>query len=299
MKQSVITEVEHVFDPATSTMSYIVTAPGGRAAAIVDPVLDYEPKSGVVSALSAEKLLARVAERGLEVEWILETHAHADHLSSAQYLKRRLGGEPRVGISRGITSVQHKFKELLALGPDFQIDGRQFDHLFEDGEQFLVGKLAVRVIATPGHTPDSVTYVAGDAAFIGDTMFMPDYGTARCDFPGGNAQMLYQSIQRIFELPPGTRLFLCHDYPPADRQPACEVSIAAQRASNVHVRDGIGEQAFVDMRTQRDAKLAKPVLLWPSVQVNIRAGWLPEPDATGRYFLKIPLSGEAVRSIAE
>jgi glyoxylase-like metal-dependent hydrolase (beta-lactamase superfamily II) len=288
---SLAADVEHFFDPVTSTMSYLVSAPGARSAAVIDPVLDYDPKSGRLSTESADKLLAGAAARGLEVEWILETHAHADHLSSAQWLKRRLNGRPKIGISRRIQGVQRTFQQLLGLGADFAVDGSQFDHLLEDDEVLTLGPLEIRVLATPGHTPDSVTFLAGDAAFIGDTMFAPDGGTARCDFPGGDARQLYRSIRQLFSLPEETRLFLCHDYPPASRTANCETSIAAQRANNIHVHDGVDEEGFVGMRTKRDATLAKPVLLWPSVQVNIRAGGLPEPDASGRRFLKVPLSG--------
>jgi glyoxylase-like metal-dependent hydrolase (beta-lactamase superfamily II) len=283
--------VESFFDASTSTWTHVVADPQG-AAAIVDPVLDYDPKSGAVSTTSATRVLEFVRAAGLHVEWILETHAHADHLTAASWLRQRLGGGPRTGCGAGIVAVQSTFKTLLGLGPDFVADGRQFDHLFAADERFRIGALEAVAWATPGHTPDGVTYVVGDAAFVGDTIFMPDCGTARCDFPGGDAVRLWDSIRRILALPAGTRLFLCHDYPPAGRVATGETTPGAQRGANTHVRDGIGREAFIAMRRQRDATLASPVLLWPSLQVNIRAGHLPPAEADGRRFLRIPLSGE-------
>ena len=291
MSNSVPPDVASFYDPATSTLSHLVTAPGQVEAVIIDPVLDFDPKSGAVGVQSAYRILDLVTARSLRVTWILETHAHADHLTAALWLKRQLGGGPRVAIGRGIVSVQQTFRDLLRLGADFPVDGRQFDHLFDDGERFDVGSLSFRVMATPGHTKDSVTYLVGDAAFIGDTLFTPDFGTARCDFPGGDARALYASIRQLLALAGNTRLFLCHDYPKEGRRPICETTPLAQLVANIHVREGVSEAEFVALRTARDATLAKPVLLWPSLQVNIRAGALPEPDASGARFLKIPLTG--------
>jgi glyoxylase-like metal-dependent hydrolase (beta-lactamase superfamily II) len=284
--------VHAFFDAPTATFTYIVCAPQSRAALIIDPVLDYDPKAGSISTVSARKLLEFVAANDLLVEWILETHAHADHLSAAHWLKRQLRGTPRVAIGRGITSVQEVFSGLLGLGAEFRTDGSQFDYLFADDEEFTVGSLRWRVMATPGHTRDSLTYIAGDAAFIGDTLFMPDYGTARCDFPGGDARTLYRSIRKILALPKPTRIFVCHDYPPVERQPRFETTPVEQRADNIHIKDGVTEDEFATMRQTRDSTLAKPVLLWPSVQVNIRAGALPPADPNGKRFLRVPLSGD-------
>lgn len=280
--------VKAFFDPATWTVSYIVFEQHGSAAAIVDSVLDYDPKSGRTRTTSADELIAFVRERDLKVEWILETHAHADHLSAAPYLKRQLGG--KIAIGGDIKTVQDVFKRVFHLEPEFRTDGTQFDHLFADGEIFAIGNLQAKAIATPGHTPACMAYQMGDAVFVGDTLFMPDVGTARCDFPGGSAPTLYRSIHKLLALPPETRLFMCHDYPPADREPTWETTVAAQRAGNIHVRDGISEQEFVAMRTKRDATLEMPVLILPSVQVNIRAGELPPPEANGISYLKIPVN---------
>jgi glyoxylase-like metal-dependent hydrolase (beta-lactamase superfamily II) len=283
--------VEGFFDPATSTVSYIVLDPQTRHCAIVDSVLDFDPKSGRTLTASAERLAARVRELGAHVEWILETHVHADHLSAAPWLKEALGG--RIGIGSRITKVQGLFGQLFNADDDFRRDGSQFDHLFADGECFQVGELKCTAMHTPGHTPACMTYVVeggGDAAaFVGDTMFMPDYGTARCDFPGGDARTLFRSIRRVLALPPATRLFLCHDYPPGGRPVAFETTVAEQRRDNVHVRDGISEDDFVAMRQARDATLQMPVLLLPSVQVNMRAGRMPPPEANGVRYLKIPI----------
>lgn len=269
----------------SSTWTYVVH--DGRAAAIVDPALDFDGHSGQAGTASAEAVAAFVEAAGFTVEWILETHAHADHLSAAPFLRQRLGG--RVAIGEGIRKVQAVFKDLLNLEPGFATDGRQFDHLFRDGEEFAVGSLAARVIPTPGHTNDSVTYLIGDAAFVGDSLFMPDGGTARCDFPGGDAAVLYASIQRLYSLPADTRVFVCHDYGPGGREHRCETTIGAERAGNIHVRDGVSEQEFVALRTKRDATLAVPELLYPSVQVNVRAGQLPPPESNGRRYLKLPV----------
>jgi glyoxylase-like metal-dependent hydrolase (beta-lactamase superfamily II) len=269
----------------SSTWTYVVH--DGRAAAIIDPALDFDGHSGHTATASAEAVAAFVREAGLVVEWILETHAHADHLTAAPFLRQQLGG--RVAIGEGIRKVQATFKDLLSLEPGFATDGRQFDHLFRDGEEFRFGSLTGRVIPTPGHTNDSVTYQIGDAAFVGDSLFMPDGGTARCDFPGGDASVLYASIQRLYSLPGDTRVFVCHDYGPGGREIRCETTIAAERAGNIHVRDGVSEQEFVTLRTRRDATLAVPELLYPAVQVNVRAGELPPPESNGRRYLKLPV----------
>jgi glyoxylase-like metal-dependent hydrolase (beta-lactamase superfamily II) len=274
---------------ATGTWTYVVADPATRAAAIIDPVLDYDWKSGRTGTVAADGIARHCREQGLDVCWILETHAHADHLSAAQHLKAGLGG--RIAISAGICDVQRTFKRLFGFGPEFEPDGRQFDRLLVDGEELPLGTLTVRVVATPGHTSDSVSYLVGDAVFIGDTLFMPDSGSARCDFPGGDAAQLYRSIrQRIFSLPPGTRVFVCHDYCPGRRAAECETTVAEQRRANVHLRDDVGEADFVQMRTARDATLEVPNLIVPSVQVNIRAGRLPPPDPDGVSYLRVPLN---------
>jgi glyoxylase-like metal-dependent hydrolase (beta-lactamase superfamily II) len=271
----------------TGTWSYVVSDPAGDAAAIIDPVLDYDPKSGRTATTSAEALAAHVRRHGLRLEWILETHAHADHLSAAPWLQRQLGG--RIAIGAGIREVQATFKPIFNLEPEFATDGSQFDHLFADGEAFALGAITARVIATPGHTNDSVSYLVGDALFTGDSLFMPDGGTARCDFPGGDAGKLFQSIQRLYSLPDDTRVFVCHDYAPGGRPVACETSIGEQKRSNIHVRSGVHEIDYVKTRRARDATLAMPVLMLPAVQVNIRAGQLPPAEHNGTRFLKIPL----------
>ncbi|MCI1014179.1 MBL fold metallo-hydrolase [Herbaspirillum sp. C7C2] len=283
--------IEGHFDPATSTVSYLVLDRTTRQCALLDSVLDYDPKSGRTSTSSADHLIRRVQELGASVQWILETHAHADHLSAAPYLKRKLGG--RIAIGEHIRQVQNVFGALFNAGSEFAHDGSQFDHLFADGERFQIGALQARVMHTPGHTPACITYVVeeGDqiAAFVGDTLFMPDYGTARCDFPGGNARTLFHSINKVLSLPPHTRIYLCHDYQPNGRQLQFVTTVAEERSNNIHVRDGISEEEFVAMRTARDATLAMPVLLLPSVQVNMRAGQLPPAEANGMRYLKIPL----------
>jgi len=278
-------QVQPFLHQQSSTWTYVVH--DGKAAAIVDPALDFDYRSGRTATASAAAVVSFVRERGLELLWVLETHAHADHLSAAPFIKRELGG--RIAIGRGIATVQATFKELLNLEPDFASDGSQFDHLFADDETFPIGSLEGRVIPTPGHTNDSVTYLVGDAAFVGDTLFMPDGGTARCDFPGGDARRLYRSIQRLYTLPAATRVFVCHDYGPDGREQLFETSIAAQRKGNIHVRDGISEDEFVERRSRRDATLAVPDLLYPSVQVNIRAGQLPPVESNGRRYLKLPV----------
>ena len=274
------------FHAATCTWSYVVADPDSRTTAIVDPALDFEPKAARTGTLFADAILAHVHEKKLDVAWILETHAHADHLSAAQYLKAETGA--RVAIGRGITRVQLHARDLFGLGAGFATDGSQFDRLWDDGERFAIGGLEARVLATPGHTSDSLTYVIGDAAFVGDTLFAPDVGTARCDFPGGDAALLWRSIGRILDLPPATRLYLAHDYPPPGREPQAQSSIAAQRERNLHLA-GKDEAAYVALRTARDATLPVPQLLLPSLQVNIRAGRLPEPEADGQRYLRLPL----------
>jgi len=280
--------VQSFHDPVTGTVTHVVYEKPGTACAIIDPVLDYEARSGRTRTIAAAKVLAFVRAQELKVEWILETHAHADHLSAAPWLHEQLGG--RIAIGRNITRVQGVFKRLFNLEPEFATDGRQFDCLFGDGERFAIGALEAQVLAVPGHTPACVAYQVGDTVFIGDTLFMPDVGTARCDFPGGDAAQLYHSIRRLLALPAETRLFVCHDYPPAGRAPRCETSVAEQRASNIHMHDGVTAEDFVAMRTARDATLEMPQLIIPSVQVNIRAGQLPPREANGVAYLKIPVN---------
>jgi glyoxylase-like metal-dependent hydrolase (beta-lactamase superfamily II) len=283
-------QVTTFFDEATYTATHVVVEPDGSHAAIVDSVLDFDPKSGRTSTGSADAVLAFVAKHGLTVDWILETHAHADHLTAAPYLKEKLGA--KIGIGDHITVVQETFKGVFNTGDAFRTDGSQFDHLFKDGETFAVGALEVSVMHTPGHTPACVSYRAGDAVFVGDTLYMPDYGTARCDFPGGDAATLYTSIHKILSLPPETRIFLCHDYkaPPERDEYVWETTVAAERAENIHVREGVSEAAFVKMRTERDATLDMPVLILPAVQVNMRAGAFPPPEDNGTSYLKLPLN---------
>ena len=288
--------VEGLFDPSTWTVSYIVLDGRTRECAVIDSVLDYDPKSGHTSTSSADRLIARVRALDGKVRWILETHAHADHLSEAPYLKEQLGGQ--VGIGEHIREVQGVFGTLFNADSAFARDGSQFDHLFVDHETFAIGELRVRAIHTPGHTPACMTYLVSDpaapgapaAAFVGDTLFMPDYGTARCDFPGGDARVLYRSINKVLSLPPDTVLYMCHDYQPGGREVQFISTVAEERAHNVHVRDGISEEEFVAMRHARDATLGMPVLLLPSVQVNMRAGAFPEPESNGVRYLKIPLN---------
>ncbi|RRV00086.1 MBL fold metallo-hydrolase [Stutzerimonas kunmingensis] len=280
--------IEPFFDPATFTYSYVVSDPQTRQCAVIDSVLDYDPASGRTSHATAQRLVDYVREQDLKVQWLLETHVHADHLSAAPYLRQQLGGQLAIGDR--ITVVQDTFGKLFNAGTGFATDGRQFDHLFHDGDTFQVGNIQARAIHTPGHTPACMTYVIGDAAFVGDTLFMPDYGTARCDFPGGDARTLYQSIQKLFALPGDTRVFMCHDYKAPGREEFLhETTIAAEREHNVHVHAGISEDQFVSMRTARDATLGMPTLILPSVQINMRGGELPEPESNGTRYLKIPL----------
>ncbi len=279
--------VESFFEPDSCTIAHVVVEPNGRRCAIIDAVLDYDAAAGRTGTAFADRIIRHVEERGLEVEWILETHAHADHLSAARYLKSKLGG--RIAIGARITEVQKIFREIFNLERTFNTDGRQFDHLFADGETFTIGRLEARVLYTPGHTPACCTYLMGDAAFVGDTLFMPDVGTARADFPGGDARALYHSIQKILALPPETRLFMCHDYPPKGREPRWETTVAEQRQHNVHVA-GRSEAEFVALRTARDRTLGVPRLLIPSIQINIRAGDFPPPEDNGVSYLKVPLN---------
>lgn len=280
--------VHGIFDKATWTITYVVHQGIGTACAIIDSVLDYDPKSGRTSTTSADKVIDYVKANQLHVEWILETHAHADHVSAAPYLKKHLGG--KVAIGNHITQVQKVFKGIFNLEPEFKHDGSQFDHLLASDDAFKVGNLTGKVLFVPGHTPACVAYQFGDAVFVGDTLFMPDVGTARCDFPGGNASHLYASTRKILSLPAETRLFMCHDYPPNDRPVAFETTVAEQREKNIHVHDGITESQFIEMRTKRDATLEMPVLILPAVQINIRAGELPPPEANGVSYVKIPLN---------
>ena len=280
--------VHGLFDTATWTVTYIVHHGKGTSCAIIDSVLDYDPKSGRTTTASADKVVDYVKANALKVEWILETHAHADHLSAAPYLKQQLGGKMAIGDH--ITQVQKVFKGIFNLESTFKQDGSQFDHLLASDEEFKVGELVGKVLFVPGHTPACVAYQFGDAVFVGDTMFMPDVGTARCDFPGGDARTLYASTRKILSLPAQTRLFMCHDYPPTDREIAFETTVGEQLAKNIHVHDGITEAQFVEMRTKRDATLEMPVLILPAVQINIRAGELPPKEANGVSYVKIPLN---------
>ncbi len=281
--------VTSFFDPTTYTYSYVVRDPASQACVIIDSVLDYDPASGRTKTASADNIVAFVREQKLVVEWLLETHVHADHLSAAPYLKQQLGGQLAIGAQ--ITTVQQVFGEIFNADAQFATDGSQFDRLLNEGDTLTVGELSVQVMHTPGHTPACLSYVIGDAVFVGDTLFMPDYGTARCDFPGGDARTLYASIQRLFELPDNTRLFMCHDYKALGRDEYCnETTVVAERQNNIHVREGISADDFVAMRTERDATLSMPTLILPSVQVNMRAGELPPAEDNGVRYLKIPLN---------
>jgi len=289
-------QIESFFDEATSTFSYLVLDRSTLQCALIDSVLDYDPKSGRTRTDSAQRLLERVQALGAQVQWILETHVHADHLSASAWLRQHLGG--RVAIGQCITAVQGVFGKLFNAEPGFARDGTQFDHLFDDNEVFFIGKLRVQALHTPGHTPACLSYLIEDhragqtqrVVFVGDTLFMPDYGTARCDFPGGDAATLYRSIRRLLALPPDTQLYMCHDYPPNGREHANVSTVAEQRAANIHVHDSVSEADFVTMRRARDATLAMPALLLPSVQVNMRAGHFPPTEDNGVSYLKIPLN---------
>jgi glyoxylase-like metal-dependent hydrolase (beta-lactamase superfamily II) len=281
-------EVRSLYHPPTHTWTHLVWDRGSRHAAVVDPVLDYDAASGRTGTTSVAALPRIIDSEALDLRWILETHAHADHLSASAWLKSRY--DCPVAIGAGIRDIQARFRKVFNLGETFPVDGCQFDRLLEDGDRIPLGDLEIEVLDTPGHTDDSVTYVLGDAAFIGDTLFAPDYGTARCDFPGGDAQRLFRSIQRIFALGDEVRLYLCHDYPPEGREALPSFIVAEQRSGNVHVRDGVGENDFVAMRERRDRDLDMPALILPSIQVNIRAGLLPDPEPNGVSYLKIPLN---------
>lgn len=281
--------VQSFFDPVTFTASHLVQDPSSTACAIIDSVLDFDAAAGRTDTGSADRIIAHVQGHGLQLQWIIETHVHADHLTAAPYLQQKLGGKTVIGAP--VTIVQETFRKIFHTGSEFIADGSQFDRLVRDGESLAVGAMELRAMHTPGHTPACMTFVAGDAAFIGDTMFMPDYGTARADFPGGDAHALYRSIRKILSLPEGTRLFLCHDYQTPDRrQFVWETTVAAQRAGNVHIHDGISEQEFAKMRTERDATLKMPALILPSVQINMRAGHFPPPESNGVSYLKLPLN---------
>ena len=280
--------VEPFFDSATFTYSYVVSDPATKRCAIIDSVLDYDPAAGRTSFTSADRLITYVREQGLQVDWLLETHVHADHLSAALYLKSELGGQ--LAIGENITIVQQTFGKLFNAGAAFATDGRQFDHLFKDGDTFQIGNIEACAVHTPGHTPACMTYLIGNAGFVGDTLFMPDYGTARCDFPGGDARVLFQSIRKLFALPDATQLFMCHDYKAPGREDfRYQTTVAEERAHNVHVHEGVGESEFVAMRSGRDATLGMPTLILPSVQINMRAGQLPPAEENGTRYLKIPL----------
>lgn len=281
-------DVVSFLDVPTGSWSHLVVDPTSRQAVIIDPVLDYDAAAARTGRAGADRLLQAVRDRHLKVAWILETHAHADHLTAADYLKQQLGAPLAIGA--GIRTVQQTFARIFNLGPQLATDGSQFDRLLTDGDSLPLGDLAVRVLATPGHTNDSLSYLIGDAVFVGDTLFAPDVGSARCDFPGGDAATLYASVQRLYALGDRTRMFLCHDYPPPDREPLCETTVGVQRARNIHLRDAVDAETFVALRSARDATLGMPRLILPSIQINIRAGQLPPPEADGVSYLKLPLN---------
>ena len=280
--------VKGFFDPATWTVTYVVYEKPGSECAIIDSVLDYDPKSGRTRTGSADQVIEFVKAENLKVQWILETHAHADHLSAAPYLRKHVGGQ--IAIGANITAVQGVFKKIFNLEPEFQLDGSQFDYLIQEGVPFAIGNLTAEAMYVPGHTPACMAYKIGDAVFVGDTLFMPDVGTARCDFPGGDAHALYRSVRKLLALPPETRMFMCHDYPPEGREVRFETTVGEQKAHNIHIHDGVSEDEFVAMRTKRDATLEMPTLILPSVQVNIRAGQMPPAEDNGVSYLKIPVN---------
>lgn len=286
---SVKPEVQGFFDPATNTISYVVKDPGSNACAIVDSVMDIDYAAGRITYDHADELIANVRDRGLKLEWLIETHVHADHLSAAPYIQRQLGG--KIGIGRNITVVQDTFGKVFNEGTEFQRDGSQFDRLFDDGDTYQVGGMTCFAMHTPGHTPACMTHVMGDAAFVGDTLFMPDGGSARADFPGGDAGQLYDSIQKVLALPDEMRLFMCHDYGPNGREIRWETTVGDEKAHNIHVGQGKTREDFVAMRTARDKTLTMPKLIIPSLQVNMRGGDLPPPDEDGKRYLKVPING--------
>lgn len=281
--------IEAFLDPASSTYSYVVYEADGGQCAIVDPVLDYDGAAGRTCTAQADRIIAFVHAHNLQVQWLLETHAHADHLSAAPYLRRELGG--KIAIGESISKVQNVFKALFNLEPEFRVDGSQFDHLFAPNESFRIGNLKATALHVPGHTPADMAYlIDGEQILVGDTLFMPDVGTARCDFPGGNAHQLFHSIHKLLAFPASVKLYVCHDYPPESRQAQCQTTVGEQRKSNIHVHDGIDEATFVEMRTRRDAGLGMPTLLLPAIQVNVRAGHLPPAEDNGVTYLKIPIN---------
>jgi len=288
VKSKVKADIKAFFDPETWTYTYVVSGGKGTPCVIIDSVLNYDPKSGRTSTHSADEVIQFIQNEELKLTWILETHAHADHLTAAPYFQEKLGG--KLVIGNHIANVQSVFKGVFNLEEGFAVDGSQFDHLLTDGESLDFGELSLKALYVPGHTPACMAYEIGDALFVGDTLFMPDVGTARCDFPGGNAKTLYQSIQKILSYPNETKLYMCHDYPPNGRSPEFCSTVEAEKSGNIHVHDGIGEEQFVQMRTQRDKTLQMPTLILPSIQVNIRAGHFPEPEDNGKSYLKIPLN---------
>ena len=288
MNSKVKAEIKPFFDAETWTYTYVVSGGKGSPCIVIDSVLNYDPKSGRTSTRSADEVIQFIQGEELKLTWILETHAHADHLTAAPYLQEKLGG--KLVIGNHIASVQSVFKGVFNLDKDFAVDGSQFDHLLKDEETLGFGELSLKALYVPGHTPACMAYEIGDALFVGDTLFMPDVGTARCDFPGGNARTLYQSVQKILSYPKQTKLYMCHDYPPNGRAPECFTTVEAEKSSNIHVHDGISEEQFVQMRTKRDKTLQMPTLILPSIQVNIRAGHFPEPESNGKSYLKIPLN---------
>jgi glyoxylase-like metal-dependent hydrolase (beta-lactamase superfamily II) len=288
-------DVASFFDPATNTITHIVSDSVTKNAAIIDSVLDYDPTQGKISYASADKLIVYVREHTLNVEWILETHIHADHLSAAPYLQEKLGG--KLGIGEKIIDLQETFGKVFNAGTEFARDGSQFDKLWKDGEEFTLGTIPGRILFTPGHTPADLSYVIGDAVFVGDTLFMPDYGSARCDFPGGNAETMFQSVQKLFSLPDETRMFMCHDYLPEGRtEYVWETTVGEEKKRNIHLKAGTLESEFIEIRMARDKTLGMPKLIIPSLQVNMRAGNLPEPEDSGVRYLKIPLNNIFMRS---
>ncbi|MEL6278459.1 MAG: MBL fold metallo-hydrolase [Pseudomonadota bacterium] len=282
-------DVTGFFDPATNTISYLVKDPGSHACAVIDTVMDIDYAAGRITHQSADEIIAEIERRGLSLEWVIETHVHADHLSAAPYIQEKLGG--KIGVGSQITVIQETFGKIFNEGTEFERDGSQFDKLFEDGDIYQIGGMRASVIHTPGHTPACMTHVIGNAAFVGDTLFMPDGGSARADFPGGDAGELYDSIQKVLALPDEMRLFMCHDYGPGGREIQWETTVAEEKANNIHVGGGKTREEFIEFRTKRDAQLAMPKLIIPSLQVNMRAGRLPEADEEGKTFLKVPVNG--------